>query len=378
MKENRKVIATIAINITAIILTIFSIRSSIKNSKKIKTTKKFVPTHEIKYYREMPREDATPAEALAVLNKQVGAFSSSVHIGRIFCATLLDLSLKKIIDFEGKDKNIKIKILQENPKELENLKDEKAIFEFLKKACEKSQNEITTKELERYIKKSQSKVIKLKDEIDRNTEQALYQKKLADKKGKEQSQTIIICIIGLSITLIFSIIFFAILIISMNLIGMIPFSLALIIQIIVFSIHLSKINVLTQKGIDEMEEWKGLKKYMEDFSMLDKREIPEIVLWEKFLVYATVFGIANKVLKQLKIIYPNMNEQWNVNTYGYMYLMMNTDFSSSFSNAITSSMSTAYSSATGGGGGFSGGGGGRTADGGRTVAEDNFPLLFQN
>lgn len=164
----------------------------------------------------------------------------------------------------------------------------------------------------------------------------------------------------------------------MNLIGMIPFSLALIIQIIVFSIHLSKINVLTQKGIDEMEEWKGLKKYMEDFSMLDKREIPEIVLWEKFLVYATVFGIANKVLKQLKIIYPNMNEQWNVNTYGYMYLMMNTDFSSSFSNAITSSMSTAYSSATGGGGGFSGGGGGRTADGGRTVAEDNFPLLFQN
>ena len=97
--------------------------------------------------------------------------------------------------------------------------------------------------------------------------------------------------------------------------------------------------------------------------MLDKREVPEIVMWEKFLVYATVFGIADKVIKQLKIVYPNMNEEWNTNHYGYMYLMMNTDFSNSFSNAISNSMSTTYSSATGGGGGFSGGG--RRPDGGR-------------
>ena len=103
---------------------------------------------------------------------------------------------------------------------------------------------------------------------------------------------------------------------------------------------------------------------MEDFSMLDKREVPEIVIWEKFLVYATVFGIADKVLKQLKIVYPNMSEELGANHYAYMYLMMNTNFSNSFSNAITNSMSTAYSSATGGGGGFSGGGGGRTVDGG--------------
>ena len=145
---------------------------------------------------------------------------------------------------------------------------------------------------------------------------------------------------------------------------MIPFILATLIQGIVFAVLSSKISVLTQKGIDENEQWKGLKKYMEDFSMLDKREVPEIVIWEKFLVYATVFGIADRVLKQLKIVYPNITEQMDLNTYGYMYLMMNTNFSNSFSNAITTSMSSAYSSASGGGGGFSGGGGGRTVDGG--------------
>ena len=98
---------------------------------------------------------------------------------------------------------------------------------------------------------------------------------------------------------------------------------------------------------------------MEDFSMLDKREVPELVIWEKYLVYATAFGIADKVIKQLKIIYPNFEEITNgINTYTYMSIMMNTNFSSSFSNAISTSISSAYSSGSGSGGGFSGGGGG--------------------
>ena len=92
--------------------------------------------------------------------------------------------------------------------------------------------------------------------------------------------------------------------------------------------------------------------------MLDKREVPEIAIWEHFLVFATAFGIADKVLKQLKVVYPNIENDLNVNTYTYMYFMMNTNFSSSFSNAISTSMSSAYTSASGGGGGFSGGGGG--------------------
>ena len=32
-----------------------------------------------------------------------------------------------------------------------------------------------------------------------------------------------------------------------------------------------KLNVLTQKGVDQQSEWKGLKKYMEDFSLLKER-----------------------------------------------------------------------------------------------------------
>ena len=353
MQETTKKMVSIAVNVIAIGLSILGIKSILKNSKKIKTKEKLKPTQEIVYYREIPREDTTPAEAVALLEKQVGSMNNSIQIGRIFSATLLDLSVKKIIDFEVNEKIITIRILEENPSKL--LNSEKAIFQFLKQACEKTGGQITTKELEKYIRKSASKIVKLSDKIDKETEQALYQKELADKKENEERAIAFLFLIVIFITLMST---------KMKPFGIIPLAITTLIQLIVFSILLSKINVLTQKGVNENAKWKGLKKYMQDFSMLDKREIPEVVIWEKFLVYATAFGIADKVLKQLKMVYPNIEQEFNTNHYGYMYLMLHTNFSNSFSNAITTSMSTAYSSATGGGGGFSGGGGGRTEDGG--------------
>ena len=135
-----------------------------------------------------------------------------------------------------------------------------------------------------------------------------------------------------------------------------------IIDIIVINLLKSRINVFTKKGIDESILWRGLKHYMEDFSLLNEKEVPQIVLWEKFLVFATVLGIANKVLKQLKIVYPNIDEITNINTYSYINIVMHTNFTSSFSHSFSRSMSRTYSSSIGMGGGFSaGGGGGRSS-----------------
>ena len=49
-----------------------------------------------------------------------------------------------------------------------------------------------------------------------------------------------------------------------------------------------------------------IKDFMEDFSLIDQKRLPSIVIWEKYLVYATAFGIADKVIKQLKIVYQNL------------------------------------------------------------------------
>lgn len=101
--------------------------------------------------------------------------------------------------------------------------------------------------------------------------------------------------------------------------------------------------------------------------MLNEREVPELVLWEKYLVYATAFGIADKVLKQLKVKYPEFSDDTYLSSTTYFYLMAHTDFNTSFVNSVSTSMQRAYqssvassSSSSGGGfgGGFSGGGGG--------------------
>ena len=134
----------------------------------------------------------------------------------------------------------------------------------------------------------------------------------------------------------------------------------MIIIMIICSINLSKakssINVYSQEAIDEIEMWNGLKRFMEEFSQLDKKEIPEVVLWEKYLVYATAFGIADKVLKQLKIVYSNYEEQLGINTSTHMNLILSSHINNTISNSINKSISSVYSSGSGGGGGFSGGG----------------------
>lgn len=350
-----------------IILAIYSLKQSLKASNKLKEFNEYKPTQKLKYFRELPRKDATPAQALHVYKETIVGFADS-EIGKIVSATLLNLNLKKYINFKIENERNKEKIIMKiTNSDITNLSaDEKVIFEFLKKAC-KEKDEITVKDFQKYIKStSTTNILALKKDLNLQTKKELIEKQLFDTEKekiykKYQSKNTLYC------TVIFFVIFAAAFLTEfLTIIGYTAlFGLIVceIISIIINNKAMKKINVYTQKGIDEKEMWKGLKKYMEDFSMLDKREVPEIAIWEHFLVFATAFGIANKVLKQLKIVYPNLENNLDINTYTYMYLMMNTNFSSSFSNAISTSMSSAYSSASGGGGGFSGGG--RTEAGGR-------------
>ena len=101
-KENTKRKATIAINVVTVILTIFGIKSIIKNVKKIKTRKKLVPTQEIEYFREMPREDATPAEALAIFTKEIGNFNSSTRSRKDIFSYFIRFKFKENHRFSSK------------------------------------------------------------------------------------------------------------------------------------------------------------------------------------------------------------------------------------------------------------------------------------
>ena len=338
-----EVVATFVIFVILALCIIF-IEKAVKYGKKLSSIKKFVPEQKLDYFRDLPEKDTTPGEAVYILKEPYNAFSR--HFGKIFSATLLDLKLKDYIDLrvEKTDKNkdkIYLKKLKESDSNLKS--DEKRILDFAYKAFGKK-TEVEMKTLEQYIEKHPAGVEALINGCLKAIESQLKESKMFDKKQKEEFSNYA----GLSgVYYVFAIV---------TLFWAFPLAIILLINGLICGSIKKRANVLTQKGVDSKEKWKGIKKYMEDFSLLNEKEIPAIEVWEHYLVYATAFGIADKVLKQLKTIYPNIDELDSIHTSTYMYFMYHSNFETSFSSSISSSISSSYSSATGGGGGFSGGG----------------------
>lgn len=108
----------------------------------------------------------------------------------------------------------------------------------------------------------------------------------------------------------------------------------------------------------------GFKKYLKDFTLLDERKTTEVALWGDYIVFAALFGIADKVAAELKDINPQAFEE----VIGCDYPTMRTLvlLSNHVGNNVVSS-ATHYqtASSTSGGGGFSslGGGGGFSGGG---------------
>lgn len=347
------------IMIAEVVITVFFVAKIFKNINKLrKMNKKFKPTTKLEYFRELPYEDATPAEALFVLSKGANkAFSSS------FSANILDLCLKKYLTLEvlengGIIKSNIVKIILQN-KSTEGLKeDEKLTLEFLYEVAGPN-NELTTKDITKYLEKHTSKVEKINRQLEKiiETEEIKngnYQKENYDNMNKYGGICVMYIVFAFFMMPIT--IFCASLSIFLGVVAM-AFMIILIVNGVITGMVAGKVNVFTQKGVDEKEQWKAFKKYMEDFSLLKDKEVPALVVWEKYLVFATAFGISEKVLKQLKVIYPEITNMDSAmyNTYSYIYIMNSVNIGNCINSSVYSAVS---SSGSGAGGGFSGGGGG--------------------
>ena len=58
---------------------------------------------------------------------------------------------------------------------------------------------------------------------------------------------------------------------------------------------------------------KGLKKYLLDFSLMPEKEYFEVHMWEEYLIFAQLLGIADKVEEQFSKLYPKFSEVSNMN-----------------------------------------------------------------
>ena len=142
------------------------------------------------------------------------------------------------------------------------------------------------------------------------------------------------------------------------------FYVALILSAIFLLIYTGKVKKRTEKGALEFAKWSAFKRFLKDFGRMDEKELPEVVLWEKYLVYAVVLGCADKLSKTMQIKMEEMNipETNLVDPFVFTHFhMISSSVSSSVRSARSysspSSSGGSWSSGSGGGGGFSSGGG---------------------
>ncbi len=124
---------------------------------------------------------------------------------------------------------------------------------------------------------------------------------------------------------------------------------------------------------EEALRLKGLKKFLLNFSNISKKEHFDVHLWNEYLIYAQLLGIADKVISQFKELYPNFNQVSILNpnnsiqvikrisTIGYQNAIIgyNRNLGSNYRGGSRSSGGKISS----GGGGSSFKGGGRSAGG---------------
>lgn len=118
----------------------------------------------------------------------------------------------------------------------------------------------------------------------------------------------------------------------------------------------------TTHGEEFDAKWHNFKKYIQDFSLIKEYPPESVKVWNKYLVYATALGVADKVKKTMEMSLPDdqlaQSDIFLFHYYGGYWLL---------SSGLDTGMNTAAAASSGGndfggvggvGGGFGGGGGG--------------------
>lgn len=140
------------------------------------------------------------------------------------------------------------------------------------------------------------------------------------------------------------------------------------------SLHESTMSIYAcQRQREEVRKLFGLRKFLKEFSLMDERGIKDVTLWKDYMVYATLFGISNQVIRDMRKINPEFFELDNIADQMVasvevpaIYTVLHQGISEAYINKLareyqasggsSRSFGGGGHSSFGGGGGFSGGG----------------------
>ena len=126
---------------------------------------------------------------------------------------------------------------------------------------------------------------------------------------------------------------------------------------------------ISQELREDAVQIAGLKRFLLDYTLIKEREAIEVHLFEEYLIFAPMLGIAKKVAKQFSELYPDLVEQSCFYSYDNFYFVNAYAYSAVHDASVARSRAESYSS---GGGGFSSGGGGGGSFGGGSSGGGGF------
>ena len=312
-----------------------------------------------RYYRDFPSNDS-PYVIEYLMKQRITNLSVS--------ATILDLIAKKVIKIEeeiGKNNKKEI-VLVDNNKEYKGTSAEATVLDLLFDTVGNN-GRCNLKELRKFGS-TETNARKLTKKIDYFKKQAKEESDSKEyfKKSIKKAFKVAYIIIMFTVALLLSGNVF--LGIENNASGILRYIFWNLLLSILLVIYIYKLKNRTENGAMEYSKWLAHKRFLKDFSKFDEKELPEIELWEKYMVTATILGCANKVRKAMQMKIANIND-YNRDYLTDMYLInsMNRDLTRTINSAVNSSINTANytinaaqsSSSSGGFGGGSSFGGGR-------------------
>ncbi len=310
------------------------------------------------YYKYGTEKEFNVPEMLSYLPKQRKPwlvnmiFHGNSMYGDVngFNATLLDLYRRKIIDiipYErklfpfGKRKEVKIKILQQNPSDLDEY--EKNVFNFIKTFSENGV--FDTANLTK--KKRDTNYFLFSHEFKkllRYENKAILNKFI---ENKFVSYGIIFGVTSLLTMIITHLLRFIMIGFKPILAGVSYNSLGLFLYVMI-SLVVIPYQVYGRWKKDyykEKLEWDAFAKFLKSLVTIQNKKIYDVSIWKDWLIYGTALGCGKEVEKALKQLNANFDELRIYSGLTPVFIRISREQSS-------------HSSISGGGGGFGGGGAG--------------------
>ena len=75
----------------------------------------------------------------------------------------------------------------------------------------------------------------------------------------------------------------------------------------IFIVYHSQGTILTKEGKEEQLKLIELKNYINDYSLIKNRDLESVIIWDKYLAYATAFGIPSKITDSIYEEWYNLN-----------------------------------------------------------------------